>query len=275
MFSLFAVSLALLIARPSISCPHVELQHSPRSYEEGMEIARLNNAQRDRNKYASAGKKTAITNVPVFDGHKLLPFGTVSIDGGVIVARATGAQVVDGNGGVLLSGLIEAHTHPNSVDHLEALASYGVTTTISTSCFPPPPPPPLRRLSLTHGPPGPHRRALLRDDILSIVRRFIEGGAAPPSLPILAGTDSNASPTLPYGRSLHEELQLSVEARMSTVDVLRSATVLTAQHNGMFDGGVVTPGMRADLDRQYLGDAGHPEGLDCGDGVCERHQSVK
>jgi imidazolonepropionase-like amidohydrolase len=80
--------------------------------------------------------KTAITNVRVFDGEKLLPLSTVFIEGGVIVPYASEAIVVDGNGGVLLSGLIDAHSHPLSVEHLENFASYGVTTAMAMSCFP-------------------------------------------------------------------------------------------------------------------------------------------
>ncbi|KAJ6592879.1 hypothetical protein B0H19DRAFT_1279622 [Mycena capillaripes] len=62
--------------------------------------------------HSSTPVKTAITNVRVFDSEKLLPLGTVFINGG-------------------LSGLIDAHTHPQFVDHLEAFASYGITTAIA------------------------------------------------------------------------------------------------------------------------------------------------
>ncbi|HEY6497388.1 MAG TPA: amidohydrolase family protein [Trebonia sp.] len=68
---------------------------------------------------------------------------------------------------------------------------------------------------------------------------------------VLAGTDANqaasapASP--PYGTSLHHELQLLVDAGLSTVDALRSATVLAAQYWGLADRGVIAPGKRADL----------------------------
>ena len=50
---------------------------------------------------------------------------------------------------------------------------------------------------------------------------------------VLAGTDANqaasapASP--PHGTSLHHELRLLVDAGLSTVDALRSATVLAAR----------------------------------------------
>lgn len=323
--------------------------------------------------------KTAIKNVRVFDGEKLLPLGTIFINGERIVPYVEGAEVIDGNGGTLLSGLIDAHTHPVSVDHLELLASYGVTTTIVASCYPnavcdslknhtgltdvrfsgmsanspnsshalmlglkpnetltsasqapqfvanqlevgatfikivaerPDSATTLDQSTMnalvtsahanglrvachaadyaaveraltaqvdqahhvpsdTPADPALISRFLAQKTVsvptLSIFRQFVLGGVAPPSsyavanasvtqlyqasVPILAGTDSNNLPTLEvaYGRALHEELELLVEAGMSTVDVLRSATVLAAHHNLLFDRGVVAPGMRADL----------------------------
>ena len=70
-------------------------------------------------------------------------------------------------------------------------------------------------------------------------------------VPILAGTDANAGPGIPFsprhGESLHEELELLVDAGLSTVEALRAATVLPAQHFGLHDRGVIEPGRRADL----------------------------
>jgi imidazolonepropionase-like amidohydrolase len=70
-------------------------------------------------------------------------------------------------------------------------------------------------------------------------------------VPILAGTDANASPGIPFsprhGESLHDELELLIEAGLSTVEALRAATVLPAQHFGLHDRGVIEPGRRADL----------------------------
>jgi imidazolonepropionase-like amidohydrolase len=314
----------------------------------------------------------------VFDGEKLLPQGTVFIDGGIIVPYAKGAEVVDGKGGVLLSGLIDAHTHPRSVDHLEALASYGVTSTIVANCYPNAVCDSLKnhtgltdvRFSGTsaNSPNSSHAlllglqsnetitspsqapqfvvdqlavgatfikivaenknsattldqatmnalvvsahannlrvachaaeyaavdraltahvdqahhvpsdtpldsslitRFLAQQTVsiptLSIFRRFVLDGVAPPTaytvantsvtelykagVPILAGTDSNDTPlALPFGSALHDELELLVQAGLSTVDALRAATVLAARHNLLFDRGVVAPGMRADL----------------------------
>jgi imidazolonepropionase-like amidohydrolase len=70
-------------------------------------------------------------------------------------------------------------------------------------------------------------------------------------VPILAGTDANAGPGIPFsprhGESLHDELELLIEAGLSTFEALRSATVLPAQHFGLHDRGVIEPGRRADL----------------------------
>jgi imidazolonepropionase-like amidohydrolase len=70
-------------------------------------------------------------------------------------------------------------------------------------------------------------------------------------VPVLAGTDANATPgvpaAIPHGQSLHDELALLVGAGLSTTDALRAATVLPARHFGLADRGAVEPGMRADL----------------------------
>jgi imidazolonepropionase-like amidohydrolase len=70
-------------------------------------------------------------------------------------------------------------------------------------------------------------------------------------VPILAGTDANAGPGIPFsprhGESLHEELELLIEAGLSTVEALRAATVLPARCFGLYDRGVIEPGRRADL----------------------------
>jgi imidazolonepropionase-like amidohydrolase len=70
-------------------------------------------------------------------------------------------------------------------------------------------------------------------------------------VPILAGTDANAGPGIPFsprhGESLHDELELLIDAGLSTVEALRAATVVPAQHFGLHDRGVIEPGRRADL----------------------------
>jgi imidazolonepropionase-like amidohydrolase len=78
-------------------------------------------------------QQTAITNVRLFDGTKVIPHATVVIDGtrivsaGANVAVPKDAKVVDGNGKTLLPGLIDSHTHvfPGS---LERALRFGVTT---------------------------------------------------------------------------------------------------------------------------------------------------
>lgn len=78
------------------------------------------------------------------------------------------------------------------------------------------------------------------------VTAFYEAG-----VPILAGTDANHAEGAPavvaHGESLHHELELLVDAGLSTVDALRAATSLPAHHFGLTDRGVVEPGHRADL----------------------------
>ena len=78
------------------------------------------------------------------------------------------------------------------------------------------------------------------------VTAFYEAG-----VPILAGTDANqaggAPAVISHGDSLHHELELLVDAGLSSVDTLRAATSLPAQHFGLTDRGVIEPGRRADL----------------------------
>jgi imidazolonepropionase-like amidohydrolase len=54
-----------------------------------------------------------------------------------------------------------------------------------------------------------------------------------------------ASP--PFGGSPHHELELLVDAGLSTIDALCAATVLPARHFGLEDRGTIEPGKRADL----------------------------
>jgi hypothetical protein len=67
----------------------------------------------------------------------------------------------------------------------------------------------------------------------------------------LAGTDAvgviNANISVPFGLSLHFELENLVEAGLTTVEALRAATELAAQHHRLADRGKIAPGMRADL----------------------------
>lgn len=70
-------------------------------------------------------------------------------------------------------------------------------------------------------------------------------------VPILAGTDchdeTNSFFDVKHGESLHQELELLVEAGLSTLDALRAATVLPAEHFQLLDRGIIAEGKRADL----------------------------
>jgi imidazolonepropionase-like amidohydrolase len=77
---------------------------------------------------------TAIRNVRVFDGRRLLGAATVVIRDGLIadvgrdVGVPAGARVVEGDGRTLLPGLIDAHTHTIAPAALETALAFGVTT---------------------------------------------------------------------------------------------------------------------------------------------------
>ncbi|MFF5075443.1 amidohydrolase family protein [Actinoplanes sp. NPDC000266] len=68
---------------------------------------------------------------------------------------------------------------------------------------------------------------------------------------VIAGTDANDAPGVPssvaHGSSLHDELGLLVEAGLSPLEALRSATGVTASVFGLADRGRIRPGLRADL----------------------------
>src|SRR2546423_331016 len=83
--------------------------------------------------FAFLASITAIRNVRVFDGSKVIPSATVVFTDGTITSVGAsakvpdGATVIDGAGKTLLPGLIDAHTHvfPGS---LERALRFGVTT---------------------------------------------------------------------------------------------------------------------------------------------------
>lgn len=91
------------------------------------------------------------------------------------------------------------------------------------------------------GVPGPDYRAARES-----VRALHDAGVV-----VLAGTDANETPAAPaspvFGSSLHDELELLVEAGLSPLEALRSATSLPAEHFALHDRGAIAPGLRADL----------------------------
>ncbi|GKZ37856.1 hypothetical protein AbraIFM66950_009646 [Aspergillus brasiliensis] len=71
-------------------------------------------------------------------------------------------------------------------------------------------------------------------------------------VPILVGTDSFVDPNsallnVPFGSSVHAELEYLVQAGLEPVDVLRGATSLGAKLHSLPDRGVIEAGFRADL----------------------------
>jgi len=75
--------------------------------------------------------RTAITGARIFDGQGALDTDTVIIDDGTIVQIGgevpDGVEIVDGTGGTLLPGLIDAHVH-TSRDARALALRFGVTT---------------------------------------------------------------------------------------------------------------------------------------------------
>ena len=348
-------------------------------------------------------RKTVISNVRVFDGSGLTETRSVIIDGSLIGKTPDNAvEVVDGQGGILVPGLIDAHVHLHHEGHLQALARYGVTTALDMASWPAEKIDNLRDIPgttdirsaglpatargslhsnmlslppealLSSGGedakrfvaeriaegsdyikiicdiPGPsqstlnaitsvaHQRGkivvahastyapfqmalasgadcithvprdkvadsdmveemaarkifcvptltmmqetskqpplsaifglLLKPSLLTSIVKSRRNGAGKQTyvhaadsvtalyragVPILAGTDcheeSNSYFDVKHGSSLHRELALLVDAGLSTVDVLRAATVLPARHFGLNDRGVIEVGKRADL----------------------------
>ena len=72
--------------------------------------------------------RTVVTNVRVFDGERVLDQGTVVINDDHIGIDPAGAHIVDGAGGTILPGLIDAHVHVNDRAQLEVARRWGITT---------------------------------------------------------------------------------------------------------------------------------------------------
>lgn len=85
---------------------------------------------------ATHKEKIAITNVHVFDGRSLTEPTIVYIQNGIIVDHVEGAVEVDGQGGVLLPGLFDAHIHLHNMGHLRQLAKWGITTGLDMATWP-------------------------------------------------------------------------------------------------------------------------------------------
>lgn len=70
-------------------------------------------------------------------------------------------------------------------------------------------------------------------------------------VPILCGADAHEEPDSPlsvkHGPSLHRELELLVDAGLSTIEALQAATSLPAKYFGLGDRGSIEVGRRADL----------------------------
>ncbi|KAF9024254.1 putative hydrolase [Hymenopellis radicata] len=374
----FPILLLFLLLNVVQSCYHEGLR--ARSTTDSAELVRSNNLRRN----ASPPKREAfaITNVRVFDGHKILSPRTVFVDDGRIVAGppANNTKHIDGQGDILLPGLIDAHTHPKSVDDLKNLTAWGVTTTMSMMCAPDAVCRSLKNhtgltdvlyagasatsQNSTHAslPGYPQNETMSSpDDVpawiaariaedVDFIKVIAENAQSPNTLdqdtlnaladaghrnglpvachaaaynvqsmvllagcqfpqhspldhplndtlanqylaqfavstptltmmvaifmsdehanfaaantsvgvlyeagvPILAGTDSVSDLGLnisyvQFGLGLHQELELLVEAGMSTVDVLRATTVLPAQYYRLNDRGIIAPGVRADM----------------------------
>ncbi|KAF9893241.1 hypothetical protein FE257_011671 [Aspergillus nanangensis] len=323
--------------------------------------------------------KTAIKNVHVWNGQKFSKdlSTVVFINGNLSNAPSLGATMVDGAGGYLLPGFIDAHCHIQECSYLDAMRQYGVTTALDMGTFPISSVKGCRASGVTDirtpgaagtvngtlisqmpgypsdsfietpeagrsfvasrvsqgadyikvflDPLGPDKETLTavvkaahaagkrvithstsyadydtaeaaKADIPchapldkaiddpSIAKLIANGQTIVPTLimmqsvvnntgtpldaytfnaqgsvtnmykagvPIVVGSDANLNPYVPanppFGLSLHQELQLLVQAGVSPVDAIRGATSLAAHTFGLYDRGSILPGLRADL----------------------------
>ena len=81
-------------------------------------------------------KKIALTNIRIFDGQVIRELSTIVIENGIIGTDSEGAHVIDGNGGVLLPGLIDAHIHLENEDNLRQMSKLGITTGLDMATWP-------------------------------------------------------------------------------------------------------------------------------------------
>jgi len=66
-------------------------------------------------------------------------------------------------------------------------------------------------------------------------------------VPILAGTDTAAGVRVYPGFSLHEELELLVQAGLAPMEALQAATINAGKYLDLADTGTIEKGKRADL----------------------------
>ncbi|VUC36361.1 unnamed protein product [Clonostachys rosea] len=86
--------------------------------------------------HSGSNRKIAIDNARVFDGKGIRPPSTVIIDGTIIGHDDSDVfDRIDGQGGVLLPGFIESHSHPRKIADLQSLTSHGITTAFQLACF--------------------------------------------------------------------------------------------------------------------------------------------
>jgi len=100
---------------------------------------------------------------------------------------------------------------------------------------------PTQRQGLAHRFPVPDDDGSAWANVIASVRAIHEA-----NIPILAGSDA-PNPGTAHGVSIHHALRLLVEAGVSPLDALRSATTVPARQFGLEHRGCLKPGCRADL----------------------------
>ncbi|KAI1211181.1 uncharacterized protein F4807DRAFT_419294 [Annulohypoxylon truncatum] len=119
------ISVSFLIFKASNACLH---DHVP-----APQLRDVQEALRKRDVPASV--KTAIQNVRVFDGYTIGEPQTVIIDGEYITdCDDNVVKTIDAGNRILIPGLIDAHAHVQSVEGLENMTAYGVTTIFNMAC---------------------------------------------------------------------------------------------------------------------------------------------